>query len=199
MFRRRLSQLSKSSLQVAFDCLQGEKHVPTVFASRHGEMHQLVKLLTSIITGEEVSPAAFSMSVHNTASGLLSIADENRTPTTSTSAGQFTFEHAFIEAVGILNHGPSEKVLLVVADECIDKSYRGILQKADPPLAIALLLANTGTQGLRLSLDHNANTEFTASHGHHAATFLKWFLSDSKTDLLLPGNRFSTVWEKYAE
>jgi hypothetical protein len=116
MLRRRLSTLSRAALWAAYDCAAGEHHWRSVFASPHGEIHRTVELLGSLADGEPLSPNGFSLSVHNTASGLYAIASGNRAPSTAVAAGRDTLAMALVDAAGWLARG-EERVLLVFGDE----------------------------------------------------------------------------------
>ncbi len=153
LLRRRLSTLSRSALAVAADCLGGaaadstpaQTHdCRTIFASPHGEVGRTVELLQQLATGEPLSPNGFSLSVHNTASGLYAIATGNRAASTALAAGRDTLPLAFIEAAGRLARDPAP-LLLVFADEPLPAFY----QRWQPPparsFALALLLAPAGT------------------------------------------------------
>ena len=75
--RRRLSLLTKMSLKTAFECSKTYGNFESVFASRYGEIGQTLKLLKSINQKEDLSPAGFSLSVHNTAAGINSVINKN--------------------------------------------------------------------------------------------------------------------------
>ncbi len=129
MLRRRTSAVGKLALETAYAALSGEHapavavdDIPTVFASRHGECARSVELLQSLAAATPLSPAAFSLSVHNANAGLLSIARGMRGNSMAISAGQSTVEHAVIEACGLLADG-APYVLLVVADASLPELY----------------------------------------------------------------------------
>lgn len=138
MLRRRLSRLSRLALKTAY-MAAGENHaLPTVFCSRHGEIHRTRNLLGDLAAGERLSPMAFSLSVHNTASGLYSIASGNTAPSTAIAAGRDTLAMAVIEAAGLLLQRP--QVLLVFADEPLPEDYREFADEPTAAFGLALLL-----------------------------------------------------------
>ena len=49
------------------------EHLPTVFASRHGEVRSTQKMLAQLVAHEPLSPVEFSHSVHNSIAGQASI------------------------------------------------------------------------------------------------------------------------------
>jgi len=131
MMRRRMSSLSKLAMQAAMSLVNTHDTQVDyiVFASRHGELTRTVKLMHDILTGEDASPTAFSQSVHNTASGLYTIATKQAIPVTSLGACENTLHAALIEVAAYLVEHPSHTVLLVDFDEPLPAPY----QRFDAP------------------------------------------------------------------
>jgi len=124
---------------VAADARIDLSQVPTIYASAWGEIDTMVKLLEQIFDQDPaLSPLRFKHSVHNAASGMVSIACDNRGFSTAIAAGRRTFEMGVLEAVGVLEGGADE-VVLAVSDDALPPpldrygSYEG--------LAVALVLA----------------------------------------------------------
>ncbi len=115
MLRRRAGFLGKMALEVAYQCLDGLRDVPTVFASRHGEVARAVELFADLAQEIPVSPTTFGLAVHNASAGLFSIARKDHANHIALAAGCVTVEHAVIEACGLLADGAIQ-VLLVVYD-----------------------------------------------------------------------------------
>ena len=90
MFRRRLSFINRMVFAAAANLKDQSvlSETPIVFASRHGEINLSIKLINSIISSSMVSPAGFSVSVHNSAAGMFSIHHQNRSAITSIAAGE---------------------------------------------------------------------------------------------------------------
>ncbi|WP_338765295.1 beta-ketoacyl synthase chain length factor [Massilia sp. METH4] len=157
MLRRRLGQLGKMALEVAYGALDGRTGVPTVFCSRHGETPRAIALLEDMATGTPLSPTAFGMSVHNANAGLFSIARGDRANHIALAAGTATLEHAVIEACGLLADG-EPAVLLVAADCPLPPTFAPFADRAEQPHAFAwLMAADGGTE--RLSLGWQAADE----------------------------------------
>ncbi|WP_229487393.1 beta-ketoacyl synthase chain length factor [Pseudoduganella lutea] len=161
MLRRRLGQLGKMALDVAYTALGGRTGVPTVFCSRHGETARAIALLDDLAGGVPLSPTAFGMSVHNANAGLFSIARGDRANHIALAAGSGTLEHAVIEACGLLADG-EPAVLLVAADCPLPCVFAPFADRAEQPHAFAWLIAAEG--GERLSL-HWAAAEADEEHG----------------------------------
>lgn len=176
MQRRRLSQLTKMALKTAFDCNQNQSNVESVFASRFGEWNQSVKILESIAKKEEISPAAFSLSVHNSAAGIYSIINHNKLPYSSISANEMTFQAALIEALAKLQN--QENILLVIGEEMIPPFYQDIFKVNFYPFALALMLSKNDPKIKLNFLETRENKSNFAE-----LDFLKWYLKNERKKL----------------
>lgn len=139
MLRRRLSHLGKMAMRVAHD-IEDRSKASLVFSSRYGESAQTVKLLQSLALKEPLSPAGFSMSVHNGLAGLLSITSKNKMPHSAISAGEASFCNALMEACAQLACQPDVPVLLVHYDEPLPDFYDPFADPNVTPVAVAMLL-----------------------------------------------------------
>jgi hypothetical protein len=127
MARRRIDALGRMALQVAYraqDDLtpQQVQAMPLVFASRWGELDRSVGLLQTLAAGEPLSPTAFSHSVHNAIGALYSIQRGVRANLSAVAAGAYSLEAGWIEALGLLQEGAAE-VLLVALDAPLPPAY----------------------------------------------------------------------------
>lgn len=151
--QRRLSPLARAVFNAIDRCIEPGENLPTVFSSAHGEVGKALEMLKTIQAGEELSPTAFSLSVHNAIAGLYSIAYRNQQEITVMAPGREGLAPAFLEALGMLREGAAE-ALVVLYDEPIAEFYpvapfalNGELTCA---LAMRLALAGKGMP-LRLS------------------------------------------------
>lgn len=158
MLRRRLGRLSRMALHVANEASIGLAFIPTIFASRHGELSRTVSMLHALATEETPSPAAFSLSVHNSAAGIFSIARADHAPSTALAAGDETLLWALQDAAVRLAAHPDTAILLVYADEPLPREYSA--SPSEPAHAVAFLLA----PGKGLSLEWVANSGTPPSH-----------------------------------
>jgi hypothetical protein len=148
--RRRASLLGRAladaGAQAACDAQIDLASVQTVIGSSIAEGSTLIGLLEQIWRSREpVSPAAFTMSVHNAASGLISISCGNRGFTTSLAADEDTSAAALLEAIGLVLAGGGP-VVVACGDESapaelIPEQHRWSL------LAAAVVLAPLEHQG----------------------------------------------------
>ncbi len=111
MLKRRLSPLAKIVFCAANQCIDEHTIVPTVFSSAHGELAKSFDMLELLEAGEEISPTAFSLSVHNAIAGLFSIAWQNKLQCTVVAPGEEGLAAAFIEALGLLQEGAEAGVV----------------------------------------------------------------------------------------
>lgn len=152
MLRRRAGYMGKMALEAAYRCLDGRADVPTVFCSRHGECARSVELLADLVQGQPLSPTSFSLSVHNAAAGLFSIARQDQASHTAVAASHSGVEHAVIEACGLLADGAAE-VLLVVYDGLLPEVFEEFKDCQEQPFAWAWLMRAAGAEsGSAISL-----------------------------------------------
>ncbi len=99
----------------------------SVLGSAFGEISIAIVQLEAMVTGDgKISPALFKNSVHNTAGGVLSVADRNHSPSSTLSAGDSTVAMTLLEGLLQLDDG-APAVLVAVGDESLPEplSQRG--------------------------------------------------------------------------
>lgn len=192
MKRRRMSRLTKMALQTALECLKGASQTTQnplyLFASQHGELTRSSKIVKDLISSEDISPTDFSLSVHNSASGLLSINESNTSPVNSIAAGENTFGCALIEASNLLQRFPQQKVLLVCFDETLPSPLEKFEQAEQLSYSVALLLSNSEDNSVEFGLEESA----TIKSGSYpdALEFIK-FLGSSQASNQIRRWKFS--------
>ncbi|WP_137223571.1 MULTISPECIES: beta-ketoacyl synthase chain length factor [Shewanella] len=139
MQRRRFSRLTKMMLTAAHQC-QPDNHCRSIFSSRHGELTRTLGILKDIAQQQALSPTAFSQSVHNTASGIFGIVNNNTAASTSVAAGEQTLIQALVEAYAQLAQSP-QPVLVVFGDDPVPPVYSEFTHEVELPLALGLYLA----------------------------------------------------------
>lgn len=194
MLRRRLSRLSKMALKVAFECAGDYRDLCSVFCSQHGEIHRTESLLQSLAINESLSPTAFSLSVHNTASGLYSIASSDKSATKAIAAGSDTFSAGFIDALLCLKGYNCDRVLLVYADEVLPARYNKYEEPAAFPLSVALLLSEGSGKPLSYSLHLEPRAGDIAKEPQ-ALQFLRFFLGGWNR-FSMAGARQQYIWSR---
>ncbi len=197
LMRRRLSGVGKMALKVAYDCELENEEIRTIFSSRHGEANQTIPLLHDIVREEPVSPTKFSLSVHNTSSGLYSITAGRTAPTTALAARLDSFEMGFVEACSCIASGREDRVMLVYADAPLEPPF-DVLVDYEPPFAGAFVLS-AKSLGIGCSLSMSPRGERKeVSTQPHALAFMKFFLTPEHEPLELVTDRLCWTWSKSA-
>jgi hypothetical protein len=150
LLRRRLSRLARMTLHVAQKCVGDRRSLRMVFASRHGELNPTMAMLRALAQNDTVSPAAFSLSVHNAAAGIFSIVRKNREAATAIAAGEETLGYALLEAACQFDQNPKAPVLVVYGDEPLPQEYGHFSSIPGHHHAIAVLFEETGSRTCRL-------------------------------------------------
>jgi hypothetical protein len=183
-------------LHVAFACGGDEAgRLPTVFATRSGELRETVALLEALAWRRPLTAARFSHSVHNTPAGLFAIIAGNRRGSSSIAAGRETFACGFLEALGLLVRQPDRGVLLVAADEPLPPVFRRFTDEPTGLHALALhLVRDPELPAIRLDVAGAPGA--TALAGlPPALEFLRWLLS-GEASLTLPGTSRRWTWSR---
>jgi hypothetical protein len=134
--RRRAGPLGRALADVTAEAIAQANvdmtRVPAVIGSSIGEGATMIALLDELWRHHNpMSPADFTMSVHNAASGLISISNKNRGMTTSLAADEDTPAAALLEGIGlVLTRGGAA----VVA--CADEPAPPTLVQHAPPWAM---------------------------------------------------------------
>jgi hypothetical protein len=196
MLKRRLSPLARIVFSAVGLCLEDIDHqIPTVFSSTHGELARSFEMMKKIEAGEEVSPTSFSLSVHNAIAGLFSMAYKNKLQSTVVAPGEEGIAAAFIEALGLLQEGEKE-VLIVLYDEPLVDFYPSepFQLSVDESSAVALCVSRIGA-GISLRL---SNLPITGDDGEQPlqVPLLIDFLAGSEKNLIVHTPRHSWCWEK---
>jgi hypothetical protein len=193
--QRRLTPLAAAVFNAAEACIDPGQSLPIVFSTAQGETNKSLEMLKSIQSGEEVSPTAFSLSVHNAIAGLFSMAYANHQEITVVAPGQDGIAPAFIEALGLLQEGHRE-ILMVLYDEPLVDFYptQPFAVNAPTTCALALRVSLAG-EGLALRLSRSGELRDDGEHALQIFSFLKFLVADDRS-LVLGNHRHSWEWHK---
>jgi hypothetical protein len=193
--QRRLSPLAKCVFNVAANLVESNQSLPIVFSTAHGESSKSLEILEELVNNGEISPTAFSLSVHNAISGLFSMAYANHGEMTVIAPAEEGVAPAFIEALGLL-HEKNDEVLLVFYDEQLPDFYLSSTDNYDSPdtVALALKIALTG-EGLPLRLDKKSAVKNVSNHAFQIKVF-RDFMNGDENSLILGNHRQSWEWRK---
>ncbi|AWH88892.1 beta-ketoacyl synthase chain length factor [Limnobaculum parvum] len=143
MTARRMSTASRLSVEVGLTLLNQQPDA-AIFISRHGELERTCKIIEGLCQQQDISPTDFAMSVHNTASGLLTITGKQPLPITSIAADIDGFQQGMLEAQAMLADG-AKKVLLVDFDGAVPDVYQTRIKHQVPAYAVGLLISSGET------------------------------------------------------
>lgn len=140
LLRRRLNATGRAACE-AVALLDEGNDQPLIHASRHGDVSSSLEMLQELDSGEPVSPASFSMSVHNAVLGVYSIARQHHGPTLALGASGHEFEALISEAAGYLASGYNS-VVAVFSEGDIPLSYQPYTESPACPCVVALKLSH---------------------------------------------------------
>lgn len=183
ILRRRVTPIGQMAFRAA-TALSVPDEARFIFCSRHGEFQRTLGILTALATGELVSPAEFSLSVHNALAGLLSIAWRNRAGHTTIAASADSFGSALSEAAACLIEQPDEPVLLVYYEDRLTAPYDEVADSDETCVALAMLLTapRHDASDVILDLVPFAPSAATASASGQALAFLRFLLTDAPAE-----------------
>jgi Beta-ketoacyl synthase, N-terminal domain len=195
MLQRRLSPLARAVFNVAEQCSKGGNAQPVVFSSAHGEIGKSLAMLKTIQAGDELSPTAFSLSVHNAIAGLYSIAYGNSQEITVIAPGLDGIAPAFIEAIGMLHEGADE-AMIILYDEPIADFYPTAPYNLNSayPCVIALKIGLVG-DGLSMQFCNSAESRDDGEHPAQTLGLLRFLLAEERS-LSLGNQGHSWTWHK---
>jgi hypothetical protein len=195
MHRRRMSALSKLAVQVALEASREAAADFLVFASQHGELRRTCELLANIVAGVELSPAAFSQSVHNTSAGLYTIVGKSHAAASSVAAGANTFPYGWLEAEAFLVEARGRRALLVAYDDALPSEYRAYSNQVQCTYGAAFMLRLASRGGLTLETADPGPRDETLPL---APSFAAWWGSPEPS-LRLTADGQGWVWTRRAE
>lgn len=149
LFRRRLSQISKMTIQVVHDLIEEDpqaKEYKQVFVSFRGEIEREFLINKGIIEDSEILPAGFSLSVFNTPIALSTLALKLKAGYSVIYPSKNNFSNALIGASAPILCNAEENIILIYADEIIPNEYENLASIENEPLAFACIISNKKTQ-----------------------------------------------------
>ncbi|HUX79851.1 MAG TPA: beta-ketoacyl synthase chain length factor [Alphaproteobacteria bacterium] len=143
MLQRRLTPLGQRALEMLYNCssLPNSEQIPWVVSCRHGDMHRMVNLLSSLAKNEPLSPVDFSLSVHNAIIGAFSILTKNKKPHTALSGAELSLEMGLLEAFA-LQKEKKGTVGYIYYDMPLPQQYKGKIKNDCSEVCLAFLLSD---------------------------------------------------------
>ncbi|GAA6133042.1 beta-ketoacyl synthase chain length factor [Halopseudomonas sabulinigri] len=146
MLRRRLDSTGRAVCD-ALSLLDPAHQYPVVHASRHGDVKSSLAMLQALAEQQPLSPAKFSMSVHNAVLGVHSISRKNTRSMQALAACGHELDAMLLEAAGYLLEGHAA-VLAVFSDSDLPAAYQQ--QSAGPEAAACVALRLSRDRGRAL-------------------------------------------------
>jgi hypothetical protein len=146
VFRRRLSQISRMTIQVLHDLMPLKEDAKVVFLSFRGEIARQFTINRMIIEDQSVLPAAFSLSVFNTPPALAAIALGLVAGYTAVYPAD-GFRCALSAAAAPVLSGSARETVLVYADEFCPPEYGDLRPADNAPLAFGAVLSGAAEEG----------------------------------------------------
>lgn len=177
---RRLSVLTKISVDLGLRISQGVVLDHIITSSRHGELAHTSELLMMIGKHEVLSPTLFAQSVHNTSAGSFSIIKKTNRPATSLSGGKDSFMMGLISSFIYLEENPKAQVLYISADTRVPQDFCIDLKETNIPFAVALLLKHRDSDSeRRIAFTESMHKNLLENELSLPQTldFLEWFFS----------------------
>lgn len=144
LFKRRLSQITRMTIQVLHDLLieaPNAKDYKQVFVSFRGEIEREFTINKGIIEDSEILPAGFSLSVFNTPIASATLCLGLKAGYSVIYPSKNNFYASLSGAASPILCGSEENVILVYADEYVPEQYGFLLPKDNEPLAFACILS----------------------------------------------------------
>jgi len=147
MFRRRLSQISKMTIQVVHDLLPVKEETKMIFLSFRGELSRQFVINKMQIENGSFSPSDFSLSVFNAPAASASMALGLKGGYTALYPINNSIKAGLIAADAMLNTGSADELIFIYADEEIPEEYSCLVHEPLPPFAFSLLLSRKPCSG----------------------------------------------------
>jgi hypothetical protein len=137
--RRRMPAFTSDAVRCGLPLIRRAPNSDLVFCSRNGDLTSTLDLLSDLARGELLSPATFSMSVHNAAAGLVGQALGQKVNHTAIAGGAQSLAAGLTDAYARLATHEANSVVLIYADIQLPPIYREFDQ-AGPQVQLAMLL-----------------------------------------------------------
>jgi len=149
LLKRRLSQLTRMTIEVVHNVLPLAPEAGIVFVSSNGESERQLQVIRMLIEEGGIMPAAFSLSVFNAPPAMATIALGIKNGYNALHPTVNVFKEGFIYAAASVLAGEAESVILVCADQLLPPEYQSITHEDDnvAPYAVAYVISSKKIQG----------------------------------------------------
>ena len=149
LLKRRLSQLTRMTIEVVHQVLPAAPDAGLVFVSSNGESARQLQVDRMLIENGNILPAPFSLSVFNASPAMATIALGMKGGYTSLYPERNMFHEGFLYGAAPVLAGEAESVILVFADQKLPEEYSIIAAPEDriSPYAAAFVLSSEKKEG----------------------------------------------------
>lgn len=200
--RRRLSPFAKLAISCAYNALQQADELSQtdiIFGTRHADLHKTNMMLKDLAVNHELSPTAFSLSVHNAVPGLLSIFTENKNQHTTITSGRDTLMMCLVEAYIRLKSTAATEILVVVADEVLPDEHLADADEQQYDYCVAFVVSLDGDNLISVATN-DANETNETPELPIAICLLNWLRAEQKgIELILANKRWKVDKEYVSE
>ena len=141
MFRRRLSRISKMTVQVVHGLMPIGDDAKIFFLSFRGELSRQLQINRTFIEDKALSPAAFSLSVFNAPVALATMALGLKGGYSALYPGKDSFTTGIEAAEAALHSGAAGDLVFVYADEEAPPEYGRFSGECPVPAAFGIVLS----------------------------------------------------------
>lgn len=192
MTARRLNSGGKLAVECGLAMLRRHSIDAVVYSSRHGELERHYSILKALALLQAVSPTDFTLSVHNSAVGNLTIVAKQPLVSSSLSAGMDTFQQGLCEVICLLQAG-YKRVLMVDFDGVLPEFYHPGLPAEMPTWAYAVALVFEAGDTL------HCTSQYSAARAEaplpQSLQFLQHLLSE-RPMFSIPGENVQWRWSR---
>ncbi len=144
LLKRRLSQLTRMTIEVVHQVLDAAPESSLVFISSGGESARQLQVDRMLIENGEILPAPFSLSVFNASPAMATIALGMKGGYTALYPAENLFQEGLAYGAAPILAGEAESVILVFADQLLPDEYKPVAEPKDiiSPYAAALVLSS---------------------------------------------------------
>lgn len=141
--RRRLGPFGRMAVSCALGVSTEDSDI--VFCSRYGDVGLAYRLLVDLVEEGPLSPAGFSLSVHNAVPGAVDLVRKSRVGHTAIAAGSESLSAGLCEVLGKLTDRPNVRAMLLYAEYALPPIYREFSTSSTEGIALALSLSTVAT------------------------------------------------------
>lgn len=122
--RRRMPTFARETVRCGLELTRAAPESELIFSSRHGDLASNVELLSDLSSHTLLSPARFSVSVHNAPVGLIGQCLGASASHTAVAGDRETFMAGLTEAYARLVTREAQSILVIHADVELPPIYR---------------------------------------------------------------------------